>query len=158
MASSSGKRSVRGTVHQQDGRDLPPFFVPFHRHVLGRAGETLAARYLETAGFVIRARQYRTRFGEIDIVAERLGVLHFIEVKARSSVRFGTPLESLTPRKCAALCAAAASYLQESGWRGAYQLDAIAIRLHPFPTLDHVGPLELTDDLPRSVASAILPL
>lgn len=158
MASSSQKRSAHGTVHPQDRRDLPSFFVPLRRHTLGRAGEALAARYLETAGYGIRARQYRTRYGEIDIVAEREGTLHFIEVKARSSVRFGTPLESLTPRKCTALCAAVASYLQEFGWQGPYQLDAIAIRLQPFPTLDHVGPLELTDDLPRSRGFAILPL
>ncbi|MBI3622281.1 MAG: YraN family protein, partial [Nitrospirae bacterium] len=49
----------------------------------GRAGEAEAARHLQRAGYRIVARNYRTRFGEIDLVAYDAAVLAFVEVKAR---------------------------------------------------------------------------
>ena len=53
------------------------------RHSLGRLGEELAAAHLERLGYRVIARNYRTRFGELDLVATDDGVLVFCEVKAR---------------------------------------------------------------------------
>jgi putative endonuclease len=78
---------------------------------LARIGEDHAARYLAARGYRIRERNYRTRRGEIDIVAEHRDTLVFIEVKARSSDEYGTPLESVTSWKARRIAGVAATYL-----------------------------------------------
>jgi putative endonuclease len=81
------------------------------RQSLGKRGEELACRELETRGYVIVDRRFRTRSGEIDIVAREAGVLVFVEVRARSSTHFGTPFESVTWKKRQRLSQMAAAYL-----------------------------------------------
>jgi len=66
---------------------------------LGQMGEVLAAEFLTALGYKIIARNHRSRFGEIDIVALHKGDIIFVEVKARSSDRFGTPAEAITRSK-----------------------------------------------------------
>jgi len=66
---------------------------------LGRTGEQLAADYLERAGLRILDRNYRCAEGEIDIVAAEQRVLVACEVKTRSGLAYGTPVEAVTPRK-----------------------------------------------------------
>lgn len=66
---------------------------------LGRLGEDLAAAELERSGMRIVARNWRCDAGEIDIVAIEGSTLVICEVKTRSSNRFGTPMEALTPAK-----------------------------------------------------------
>jgi putative endonuclease len=66
------------------------------RHSLGRRGEQLAAEHLERLGYRVLARNYRTRFGELDLVATNEFVLVFCEVKTR---RIGDPWESLGEAK-----------------------------------------------------------
>jgi len=63
---------------------------------LGITGENLACAALTRRGYAILARRYRTRVGEIDIVARDGGTLVFIEVKTRTSERFGRPVEAVT--------------------------------------------------------------
>jgi putative endonuclease len=82
-----------------------------HRQSLGKRGEDLACAELEKRGYVIVHRRFRTRCGEIDIVAQDGEVLVFVEVKARSNGNFGTPLESVTWQKQQRLSRMAASYL-----------------------------------------------
>ena len=82
-----------------------------HRQSLGRLGEDLACAELEKRGYVIVERRFRTRGGEIDIIARDDGVLVFVEVRARSSSNFGTPFESVTWQKRQRLSQMAASYL-----------------------------------------------
>ncbi len=62
---------------------------------LGFQGEELAVNYLKKKGFKIKKRNFRTRWGEIDIVAQKGDHTHFVEVKTRTSDAFGHPLESL---------------------------------------------------------------
>ena len=69
------------------------------KDVLGQRGEQLAAEYLEQAGFRVLDRNYRCSEGEIDIVAAEHRVLVACEVKTRSSLQYGTPLEAINPRK-----------------------------------------------------------
>ena len=77
----------------------------------GRDSEAEAARYLERAGYRIVARNYRTPFGEIDLVAYDGSVLAFVEVKARRSERFGTPHAAVTADKRRRLTRVALAYL-----------------------------------------------
>jgi putative endonuclease len=81
------------------------------RQQLGKSGEDLAVEELERRGYAIVARRYRTRCGEIDIVAEEGGALVFVEVKARATAEFGTAAEAVTRRKQLKLIAMATDYL-----------------------------------------------
>ena len=79
------------------------------RHQLGHLGERLAREHLERLGYTIVTRNYRTRFGELDIVARDRDALVFVEVKTR---RHGaSPLEFLSPRKRQQVRSMARSYL-----------------------------------------------
>jgi putative endonuclease len=69
------------------------------KDLLGRQGEQVAAGFLEKAGLVILDRNWRCSQGEIDIVAADGPALVVCEVKTRSGVRFGTPLEAVTRQK-----------------------------------------------------------
>jgi len=80
---------------------------------LGQIGEEHAARYLASRGYRIKERNFRMPGGaEIDIIAEHGGVLVFVEVKARSSIEFAKPHQSVTPWKQRQITRAAASYLR----------------------------------------------
>ena len=79
----------------------------------GAWGEDLAAEYLTRKGFRIAARNWRCRFGELDIVAAGDGFLCFVEVKLRRSNQFGTGAECVTWRKQEKLRVAAEFYLQK---------------------------------------------
>ena len=85
--------------------------VTYARQELGKLGEDLAVEELQRRGYAITARRYRTRCGEIDIVAERAGVLVFVEVKARMDAEFGTAAEAVTFRKQRRLTRMANDYL-----------------------------------------------
>lgn len=84
---------------------------PSPRALLGARAEERVVRHLEQGGFQILARNFRTRLGEIDIVATRGRALHFVEVRARTSGRFLHPAESVDARKRQRLRRAAEQYL-----------------------------------------------
>lgn len=69
------------------------------KRMLGQSGEEMATQMLEAKGYRILERNYRCRFGEVDIIAEAEGILVFVEVKARSSTGFGRPAEAVTKQK-----------------------------------------------------------
>jgi putative endonuclease len=98
------------------------------RQLLGKRGEDLACAELEKRGYVIVDRRFRTRCGELDIVARDGGVLVFVEVKARSGSNFGTPFESITWKKRQRLSQMAASYLFMRRLAGvACRFDVVAV-------------------------------
>jgi len=77
--------------------------MPLAKAELGRYGEELAAAHLEAIGCLILARNWRCRFGEIDLVALDQECLVVCEVKTRQSLRAGDPLEAVTAVKSARL-------------------------------------------------------
>lgn len=82
----------------------------------GREAEQVAARYLEALGYRIVARNVHVgRFGELDMIAYDGETLVFVEVKARSSARFGVPEEHITARKRRFLVRAAQAYMSLHG-------------------------------------------
>jgi putative endonuclease len=82
---------------------------------LGKLGESLAVAELARHGYAIIATRHRTRFGEIDIIAEHRGAVVFVEVKARRTNRRGSAAEAVTPRKRRRLAAMALDYLAWTG-------------------------------------------
>jgi len=81
------------------------------RQSLGELGENLACDELRRRGYAILERRYRTRFGEIDIVARHGDVLVFVEVKARVGMAFGTGAEAVTAFKQRRVAQMAADFL-----------------------------------------------
>jgi len=101
-----------------------------HNQRIGKWGEETAAEYLKQRGYEIIARNARTPFGEIDIIAKQADTLIFVEVKTRTSNKMGLPEESITPRKREHMLAAADYYAAEheiDHW----QIDVIAIEGKP---------------------------
>lgn len=87
------------------------------RSLLGQAGEDLACRFLEKKGYSILERNFRNgRRGEIDIIAKKGSLIAFIEVKARSSLKYGTGLEAVTYTKQERISEAAEVFLFYKGW------------------------------------------
>ena len=85
--------------------------VPDQRVRVGKRGEDLACEELQRRGYVIVDRRFRTRRGEIDVVARDGAVIVFVEVKARADGHFGNPLESITWQKRRRLGHMAAAYM-----------------------------------------------
>ncbi|MCI4462710.1 MAG: YraN family protein [Caldisericum sp.] len=66
---------------------------------MGKEGEDIGARYLQNNGFKIVERNFRTPFGEIDIIARKGKKLYFVEVKTRTSSEYGRGVEAVNKRK-----------------------------------------------------------
>lgn len=94
----------------------------------GARAERLAADYLMRQGLTIVGRNFRTRFGEIDLIARDGRTLVFVEVRMRTSQRYGGALESITARKRARLIAAAGGYLAMIGREPPCRFDAILMQ------------------------------
>ncbi|MBI3322391.1 MAG: YraN family protein [Candidatus Omnitrophica bacterium] len=111
-----------------------------NRTALGRRCEEIAAGCLRRQGYRIIERNVRMRFGELDVVARDGSVLCFVEVRARSSTRFGMPEESVTPLKRRRLVRLAQGYLQRPSARlraglrgpsGPVRFDVLSLLLGP---------------------------
>jgi putative endonuclease len=89
--------------------------MTMQRQQLGFLGENLAVAELTRRGYAILDRRYRTRRGEIDIVADDGGTIVFVEVKARATGDFGGGAEAVTPSKQRRLVSMAIDYLARRG-------------------------------------------
>jgi putative endonuclease len=94
----------------------------------GGPDESLAAAYLERQGLKILERNYRCRFGEIDIIAAGGAVLVFVEVRARRSEDYGGAAGSITAAKRRRLVAAARHYLAAHGSDRPCRFDVVLVR------------------------------
>jgi len=101
-------------------RELPKLF--------GDKSEGLATQFLEQHGFVILERNYfAKKLGEIDIIALRDDVLHFIEVKSAKHDSFD-PVYNVTPAKLRKVINSAQYYMKEKGLDSAFSIDALLVR------------------------------
>lgn len=96
----------------------------------GKQGEQLAENFLLKKGFIILHRNWRHSRYEIDIVALKNNVPHFIEVKTRSSKQFGEPEESVTKKKIRFLLQAAGEFLYQHPQYKNFQIDILSINMH----------------------------
>ncbi len=84
--------------------------------------------FLESNGFVILERNFRSRFGEIDIIAEKDAVIHFIEVKTRSTSSFGSPFDAINSKKLKHILKTAQFYMLSRRLNSKFMsIDAIGI-------------------------------
>ncbi len=96
--------------------------MPSARQLLGRWGEETALSYLQAHGHTLQARNYRCRYGEVDLITRQADDLVFVEVKTRRSNRYGPPELAITARKQQHLLQTAQHYLlahdlDEHPWR-----------------------------------------
>lgn len=109
---------------------------------LGDFGEKQAARYLKSKNYRILYKNYRCRYGEIDIIAkDREDTLIFIEVKTRSSERYGRGMESVTSKKQQRLKKTGLYFLQKNkifftGLR--FDVIDILVKQNEFPEIIHI--------------------
>jgi putative endonuclease len=97
---------------------------------IGRFGEQIAAEWLLKQGYDLLSRNWKYRRMEIDIIACKNGILHFVEVKTRRSDFFGLPEEQVNRRKIKHLQEAAAAYQEEHPQWRRMQFDILAINLN----------------------------
>lgn len=96
----------------------------------GKLGEEAAVKLLEKQGYKIIGRNFRSKYGEIDIIAIEGKVLVFVEVKTRWNREYGLPEEAVTPRKIASLVRAAQYFkLLHPRTPGLLRIDVIAVQV-----------------------------
>jgi putative endonuclease len=114
------------------------------KDAVGRYGEDLAADHLAECGMTVLDRNWRCRYGEIDIIARDGEVLAFVEVKTRSGSAFGMPAEAITPVKLARMGRLAAHWLAEHPQPGGWvpvRLDVVSVLRRPAeggPVVEHL--------------------
>jgi putative endonuclease len=86
-----------------------------HNQIFGKTGESVAADYLSRQGYQILERNYRSKVGEIDIIAQDGDALVFVEVKTRRSESFASAKSAITAQKRKKISMAALSYLKKKG-------------------------------------------
>jgi len=101
-----------------------------YQRKIGNLGEEIAAKYLIDQGFQLIDKNYTTRYGELDLIMMESGSVVIVEVKTRTSDKFGTPESSITEEKLDRLEKAALLWFQDhpevvDDWR----IDVIAISL-----------------------------
>jgi putative endonuclease len=115
---------------------------PRTRTELGKWAEDQACRALARRGYAILERRYRSRRGEIDIIARDRGVLVFIEVKSRRTLTCGSPASGVTAQKQQRLLRLAAQYLQRHGLTNApCRFDVVSVYCPSAsepPRIDHL--------------------
>lgn len=113
-----------------------------HNQALGGRGEELAAQYLLDQGFHLIAKNWRCRYGEIDLIMRDGSTFVAVEVKTRSGLGYGSPFEAITAQKTARLRRLILEWARVHKIRGAaLRVDAVAIILSTdstAPRLDHL--------------------
>jgi putative endonuclease len=113
------------------------------RAQIGALGEDLAVDHLTSLGLRVVDRNWRCRYGELDVIAvdEAAGVLVFVEVKTRTSDRFGGVEQAVTPQKVRRLRRLAGVWLaaQQGSWAH-LRIDVVRVRIGrgPVPEITHV--------------------
>lgn len=108
--------------------------MSFHNEV-GKIGEGLARQYLEKEGYVILEQNYKTKYAEIDLIAQKKDNLFsqnklvFIEVRTKVGENWGTPEDTINKQKLWKVLQNAKSYMGFAKWSGQARIDAVCIVL-----------------------------
>ena len=107
-----------------------------------KMGEEVARKYLKKKGYKIIEQNYRTKYAEIDIIAKDQNMLVFVEVRTKTSERFGLPEETINRKKLQKLLLNAKAYVKMKEWEGQYRIDAVCIILSPEGKLRRINHYE----------------
>jgi putative endonuclease len=94
---------------------------------VGKKGEEVASLYLQENGYKILERNYKNKYSEIDIIAEKDGFLHFVEVRSTATTLFGTPEETVREKKKRKMESNALAYTTFHNYKKHYQIDLICV-------------------------------
>lgn len=109
----------------------------------GRAAEAVAGQFLVAKGCQLIAANWRSRWCEIDIVAQRDHTIYFVEVKYRAADKWGGGLDYITPQKLRQMHFAAHFWCAAHNWTGDYRLAAIALSGNPPRVVAAVNSIEV---------------
>ncbi len=114
--------------------------------IRGMLGENAACKYLKKKNYRILERNFRKRYGEIDIIAENEERIAFVEVKTRSATLYGMPCEAVTYSKQQKMIKTAQAYITEHDLDGAFAFDIIEVLLEKgkILSLNHIEDAFLT--------------
>jgi putative endonuclease len=107
-----------------------------HNHT-GQSGEILAMEYFIKNGYEILHQNWRHKHWEVDLIASHVGILHFIEVKTRTSLKYGYPEESVDIKKIRFLINAAEEYLYQHPQWQRIQFDVLSINIKEDSLVDY---------------------
>ena len=106
--------------------------------ITGNKGESLACEYLQQKGFEILQRNYRSKWGEVDIVAKINQIMVFVEVKTKTSDRYGEPWEMVNHWKVGQVKRMGEMWCREYGWEGRVRVDVVGVWLEgESPRIEH---------------------
>ncbi len=106
---------------------------------VGDFGELLAKEYLVRNEYSILETNFRTRIGEIDIIAQKDDIVVFIEVKSRKSLKFGMPYEAVDQRKMHKIIKVAQNYIvYKSRGDTQYRFDIVEVFLNENDKINHI--------------------
>ncbi|MDA8083181.1 MAG: YraN family protein [Nitrospiraceae bacterium] len=98
-------------------------------NIIGKQGEAAALAFLRKSGYHIIATNYKTCFGEVDIIAKEKNVTIFVEVKSRSGSAFGHPFEAVTPKKQEKIRKVALFYMKQKKVEIPVRFDVLSINI-----------------------------
>ncbi|PJE58080.1 MAG: YraN family protein [Candidatus Portnoybacteria bacterium CG10_big_fil_rev_8_21_14_0_10_36_7] len=101
-----------------------------HNSQIGKLGEDLASQFLENQGYQIIDKNFFTRYGEIDLIAQKGNEVLFLEVKTRSSSLYGYPEQAVDAKKIKHLLEAIKLYLKIKQLKSFWRLDIISVELN----------------------------
>lgn len=104
----------------------------------GRKAEKAVAEYMKKHGFKILEHNWRTRWCEIDVVAQKDAAIYFVEVKYRRTARQGDGLDYITPKKLNQMTFAAELWVSNHRWNGEYTLAAASVSGDNFMVIDFI--------------------
>jgi putative endonuclease len=119
--------------------------MPDARRLFGTDVEKYVAAHLEKQGYRILAHQYKTKFGEIDLVCQDGDEVVFVEVKARASNAFGYPEESVHTTKLRKIVRCAQVFLQKRDSNQAWRIDVVAVEMGAHPRLLHLKSIDIPE-------------
>ena len=105
---------------------------------IGKYGELLAQKYLSACGYEILLKNWRCKFGEIDLIAQKGGRIIFFEVKTRRGGSFGAPYEAVDRGKSKKILKTALKFLAENKLKSTPQIDIISIKLNMYNIVEDI--------------------
>ncbi len=119
--------------------------MPDFRRLFGTRVETLVADYLRSHGYRILEHQWKTRFGEIDLICQDGDEVVFVEVKARRSGTYGFPEESVGYGKIQKIVRCAEHYLNVQSNHQVWRIDVVAVEMADQLHLTHLKNIDMPD-------------